>query len=56
MVRRNALQFWIGLVREEDLYTFTVETCGNLHKYDKKEAYHGNSVYILDDKNGGEEE
>lgn len=56
MARRNALQFRIGYVREEDLYTFTIESEGTMHKYDKKEAYHGKSVYILDDKRGGEEE
>lgn len=56
MVRRNALQFRIGYVREEDLHTFTIESGGETHKYNKREAYRGKSVYILDDKNGGEEE
>lgn len=55
-VRRNALQFWIGYVKEEDLYTFTVEIGEKTHKYNKKETYHGNSVYIFVDQLGGEEE
>ena len=55
-VRRNALQFWIGYVKEEDLHTFTVEIGEKTHKYNKREAYRGKSVYIFGDLLGGEEE